>query len=624
MGRSRQRKRERRPPVATGGPVAVPRPRRAAPARAVDVTALAWGALLVALTALAYGPALRAGFIWDDNLWITGNAALRSTDGLRRIWLEPLSAPQYYPLALTSFWVEYQLFGPDPRVFHAVNILLHGLSAVVLWRLLVRLTLPGAWLAAAAFALHPVHVESVAWVTERKNVLSGLCYLLAFRVFVDVLLPDSRSRQVRWLLWAGGTALFVAALLSKTVTATLPAALLLVVWWKRKLTARDVLRVAPLLALGAAAGLGTAWLERGHVGASGPDFALSFVQRVLIAGRALWFYLGTLAWPAPLTFVYPRWHVDPAVWWQWTFPLAALAAVAGLWAARGRLGRGPLVAALFFAGTLFPALGFVNVYPMLFSFVADHFQYLASIGPIAALVAVATTRLRLPAPGRTAAAAAVLAVLGLLTWRQTRIYESLETLYRDTLAKNPAAWMAHNNLGRILDARGDAAGARYHFEETLRLHPGYAEGHNNLGVALEHLGNPEEALANYEEAIRLLPDYADAQYNLARLLAQRGRGDEAIPHYERTLAVRPDFPPARSNLGRLLYERGRLDDAETQLRESLRLRPGHPETLLTLGQVLEARGDVAGARDAYAAALRARPGWAEAEARLAGLRGAGS
>jgi protein O-mannosyl-transferase len=628
VGRSRQRKRER-PKAQASAPAPRLQPVRGAsrgwaapPLGGLDGTRARWALVLVALAVVAYLPALGAGFIWDDNLYVTGNADLRSADGLRIIWTEPLSSPQYYPLVFTSFWLEYQLFGPDPRVFHLTNVLLHALSAVVLWRLLVRLAVPGAWLAAAVFAVHPVHVESVAWVTERKNVLSGLFYLTAFRVLLEPMLAD-RAGASRAGAWIAGTLLFVAALLSKTVTASLPAALLLVVWWKRGLSARDLLRVAPLFALGIASGLGTAWLERSHVGASGPEWDLSFWQRGLIAGRALWFYLGKLVWPHPLVFIYPRWEVDAGVWWQWLFPLAALGTVAALALAAARLGRAPVVAALLFAGTLFPALGFVNIYPMLFSFVADHFQYLASIAPIAGGVALAAgaTR-RLAGPARSALAALLVAALGGLTMAQARTYESLEILYKDTLAKNPGAWLAHNNLGRIYAARGETAAALAEFEETLRLHPGYAEGHNNLAVALERVGRADEAIANYTEAVRLYPEYADANYNLARLLAQHGRADEAIARYQRSIRTRPGFAPARSNLGRLLYERGRLDGALAELRESLRLRPRHPETLLALGLVLEARGDRAGAAQQYAAAVQARPGFREAEARLAAVRDA--
>jgi protein O-mannosyl-transferase len=578
-------------------------------------------ALVVAATVVAYLPAIGGGFIWDDNMYVTGNTTLRTLDGLRRIWLEPTSIPQYYPLVHTTFWAEYQTWGgANPQELHLTNVLLHATSALLLWRVLVRLGVPGGWLAAALFALHPVEVESVAWITERKNVLSGVCYLAAALAYLRF---DER-RRAGW--YALAFVLFVCALLSKTVTASLPVALGIVLWWRRgRLGVRDVVPLVPMVAVGAAMGATTAWLEETHVGAEGAEWAFTFVERCLIAGRALWFYLATLAWPAPLVFIYPRWTIDAGVWWQYLFPLAAAAAVIALWAARGRLGRGPLAAALFFGVTLVPALGFVNVFPMRFSFVADHFQYHASIGPLVLAAAAATTaatRLAWPVGTRAAGAAVVLGMLATLTWRQAHVYHDLETLYRDTLAKNPSAWMAHNNLGQILDRAGKFQEALDHFRETVRLFPDFPEGHNNLGAALEHLGKTEDALAEYREAVRLLPDYADGNYNLGRVLLGQGHSDEAIPYLATVTRVRPDFAPARRNLARALAATGHGDEAIAQYRESLRIEPGNAQAHLGLGTLLEQRHDVAAAIEQYAAAARLDPKLAEARQRLAAARAA--
>jgi hypothetical protein len=288
--------------------------RRAAPAPPPSAAARSWsrgGALaLLVLVLLAYTPALDAGFVWDDDDYVTANVTLRSVTGLARIWVEPGAVPQYYPMAFTSLWLDYRLWGMRPFGYHLVNVLLHGLNAVLLWRLLVMLAVPGAWLAAAVFAVHPVHVESVAWVTERKNVLSGAFYLGAFLAYLRFAPPGGRGAgPVAWRAYAAALALFVLAMLSKTVTCTLPAALLIVLWWKRpRLAARDVLPLLPFFALGLGLSLVTIWMEKHHVGAQGADWALSAVDRCLIAARALWFYLGKLVWPAPLVFNYPRWR----------------------------------------------------------------------------------------------------------------------------------------------------------------------------------------------------------------------------------------------------------------------------------------------------------------------------
>ena len=344
------------------------------------------GLFLVAATVLAYQPVWHAGFIWDDDVYVTNNLTLRSVDGLRQIWCKLTATPQYYPLVHTSFWLEYHLWGLNPVGYHVVNVLLHALAAILLWRVLVRLQLPGAWLAAGIFALHPVAVESVAWVTERKNVLAAVFYFAAALAYLrgrrrERMAESKSGVSLRWYFLA--FALFVAALLSKTTACSLPAAMLLVIWWKRgRIAGRDVWPLLPFFAAGVALGLVTSWLERTHVGAQGPEWAFSFPERCLIAGRAVWFYAGKLFWPANLTFIYPRWQINTGAWWQWIFPVAALAVVAVLWRLRRRIGRGPLVAVLFFGGTLLPALGFTNVYPMRYSFVADHFQYLASVGLI--------------------------------------------------------------------------------------------------------------------------------------------------------------------------------------------------------------------------------------------------
>ena len=455
---------------------------------------------LVAITLVVYLPAIRGGFVWDDDDYVLNNTALRTPAGLWTIWFETDPAKRFYPLSqyyamvYTVFWLEYHLWGTDPLGYHGVNVLLHALNAVLLALILRRLAVPGGWLAAAVFALHPVHVESVAWITELKNVLSGAFFLgallayLRFEPMAPVASPAGRNRRFYGL----AIALFACALVSKSVTCSLPAVILLVLWWKRdKIRWGDVLPLIPFFAVGLVLGLLTVWMEKQYVGASGPEWDLTFTQRLLIASRALWFYAGKLVWPTNLTFIYPRWEIDASHGFNYLFVVLTLAAVIGLWLLRRRLGKGPLVAVLFFAGVLFPALGFVNIYPMRYSFVADHFQYLASIGLIVVIVA-ATAKLIARASPRAAygaaAASCALVVLGSLTWRQGYVYTDLETLWRDTLRKNPDAWIAHNNYGNLLTRRGQYKEALEHLNETLRIKPGYPQGYNNRANAYIGLG----------------------------------------------------------------------------------------------------------------------------------------
>ena len=267
----------------------------------------AWLALagIYVAVAAAYFPALRGGLLWDDDAHLT-RPELRSLSGLGRIWFELGATQQYYPILHTAFWVEHRLWGDATLGYHLINVLLHATAAGLFFLLLRRLAVPGAWLAGLIFALHPVGVESVAWISEQKNTLSTVCYLLAAWAILDF---DSTRRRRSYLL---GLVLFALALLSKSVTATLPAALLVVYWWRRgRLSWRkDILPLLPFFALALAAGLFTAWVERHVLGAEGADYALGFPARCLLAGRVVWFYLGKLLWPANLIFIYPRWEVS--------------------------------------------------------------------------------------------------------------------------------------------------------------------------------------------------------------------------------------------------------------------------------------------------------------------------
>lgn len=575
------------------------------------------------LTVLAYQPVWHAGFIWDDDRYVSNNPALRSVDGLQGIWVKPGTTVQYYPLVFTSFWVEYHLWGLQPLGYHLVNVLLHALNAILLWRVLRRLEIPGAWLAAAIFALHPVNVESVAWITERKNTLSGLFYLLAALAWLRFrpLTAGEATRAPDWRYYPLVLVLFLCALFSKTVTCSLPAVFLLLVWWKNdRVERRDVLALAPLFVLGIASGFMTTWMEKHSVGASGADWELSFVQRCLLAGRALWFYASKLIWPHDLTFIYPRWRVDAGVWWQYAFPLAALTVVVALWKTRSRIGRGPLVAVLCFAVTLAPALGFFDVFPFLYSYVADHFQYLACIGLIALTAnAGAAMYQRAGQRGRGLGALAIALVLVLLaisTWKQAHIYQDQETLWRDTLAKNPAAWMAHNNLSDILVQQGKIEEAIWHLEQALRLKPGDAITHNNLGLALAQAGTVGEAISHYEQALRIQPDYAAAHSNLGLALARVGKTKEAMVHYEQALRIQPDLADAHCNLGIALAQAGRVEEAIGHYEQALRIQPDSVEAHYNLGNALTRSGRIPEAIEHLERALRLKPDYASAHYNL--------
>jgi tetratricopeptide (TPR) repeat protein len=639
-------------------------------------------------TLIAYWPMLHGSFIWDDDAHVT-KPVLRSLHGLWRIWFEVGATQQYYPVLHSAFWLEHRLWGDATLGYHLTNVFLHATAACLFGLILRRFWKrdDAAWLAAFLFALHPVGVESVAWISEQKNTLSVVFYLASAMTYLrwrETLVvkqvglggrarplapsalgvsPNERSgATAQPYLYFVALGLFVLALLSKSVTATLPAALLVVLWWQhgRLSWKRDILPLLPWFAIGAIAGVFTAWVERKYIGAEGAAFTLSFLQRCLLAGRVAWFYLAKLVWPANLIFVYPHWTVDPAAGWQYLFPLGAVVLLAALWLLRRRT-RGPLAGALFFLGTLFPALGFFNVYPFLFSYVADHFQYLASLG-IIALAAAGWARWTQGAmaedaagrprgmPGSLLVAIPVLCLLGGLTWRQSRLYRDPQILYRATLERNPGAWLADTSLGVILadDHRLPEAVADY--EQALRLNPDYALGHYDLGNALAQLGRLPEAIAQYsaalklqpssppthlnlgntlyemgnfpgaiaqyEEAVRLSPDSAENQLNLGRALARSGRLPEALSAYEASLRLDPDYADAHFNFGNALANLGRMEEATAQYGEALRLKPDYPEAQNNLGAALMRLGRFPEAIAAYERALQLRGDYPQAEYNL--------
>src|SRR2546423_1274109 len=570
---------------------------------------------LIAVTALAYLPAWNGKPIWDDNRHIT-EPALRSWQGLADIWTQVGATQQYYPLVHSIFWIEQKLWGDSVLGYHLVNILLHGLGAVVLLQILLRLKIPGAWLAAGLFALHPVQVESVAWISEIKNTLSGLfffCPILAYLNF-----DQSRSR----VAYFGSLALFLFGLMCKTVIAPLPAIILVALWWRRgRLRLRDdVMPLLPFFGLGIGAGLFTVWVERTFVGAQGSAFTLSILQRFLIAARDFWFYLFKLLWPAKLTFIYPRWQISGAVWWQYLFPLALVLLLGVLWQLRNN-SRAPLAATLVFLGLLFPALGFINVYPFIYSFVADHFQYLACVGPLTLVAAGITMALDSTAPGkiflRPTVYTVLLLTLGLLSWRQCRAYRDVETLWRTTIARNPDCWMAYSNLGSFLSGRGNVDEAIRDFRKALELSPDQSKDHNNLGKALVQKDRIAEAMDHFQTALRISPDDPDTETNIGAALLQQGDADGAISHLQRAVEKWPRHAPAHINLGNALLQKRETDAAIAEYGKTLELRCDHAESLYSIGNALRQKGDIEEAIIQYRTAIGLRPDYANAHNNLA-------
>jgi len=559
--------------------------------------------ILAVVTLMAYNPAWHGQLLWDDDNCSTP-PELRSVEGLKRIWFQPRATAQYYPLLYTSYWIQQRVWGDSPTGYHLINLLLHIGCVVLVLKILRFLRIPGAELAAIIWALHPVNVETVAWIAERKNVLSGIFALAATLWYLKF--DDTRSRRN----YALAIGLFLFGLFSKTAIAALPIAWLVILWWKRGTISwrRDVLPVIPFVCLSITAGLVTRWFENVGLGYKSKLLDLSLLDRCLIAGRAFWFQLSNLFWPSNLTFVYPRWDINAEAWWQYLFPIGVLALLVILWTLR-RWSRAPLAGVLVYIFLLLPSLGFLNIYFFVYSFVADHWQYLACLGIIVPCASGITLLAGRKESWQGWLEPAITLVLGgvlfFLTWQQSRMYTDIETLYRTTIARNPGCWMAQANLGNILYRANRIPEAMDLFNHALKIKP--AVGYYSIGNALLQKGRTSEAIDQYKRALRIDPDYADAHHNLGSALALLGRTREAIEQYQQALRIDPGSSGTHNNLGHALAETGQTLEAIAHYKEALRITPNSADVHNNLAAALAQMGQTSEAIEQLKAALQINP-----------------
>jgi len=513
---------------------------------------------LVLVTVVSYQPVWRGTPLMDDDMYLVNKPELRPLSGLVHLWIAPhvirhSHARQYHPLVDTLFWVEDKLWGDSMLGYHLVSILLHTISALMLWKILRQLAIPGAWLAAGIFALHPVYVDSVAWLAEAKNTLSGVFFFGCILAYLHF--DETRSRRTYALV----IVLFVLGLLAKTIVAMAVLVLPVLFWWKRGTLKweRDLRPLTPLFILGVVAGVLTGWMERNLSGAEGREFEFSIVERLLIVGRAFWFYLTKLLWPADLLFIYPRWEIHSAESWQYIFPIGLICIFCVAWMLRAQWPSG-LAGLLVFGVILAPTLGFFNVTFFRYSFVSDHFQYLASLGLVVPLAAGGATLLegtKYKSAGY-AGALALLGTLAFLTSKHSVMYRDNDTCSRMVVEKNPNHWQSLNNLGVSRLRNNDLPGAIDCFGRALRNAPRgsqvQAEIHVNLGHTYSRQGDTNEAIAQFEKALSFEPDLAEAHHDLANALQRQGRYDEAISHFKSALEANPRSALTMNNFAWLL------------------------------------------------------------------------
>jgi tetratricopeptide (TPR) repeat protein len=628
--------------------------------------------LLVCLCFVAYSPALEGGLLWDDD-WHIPNPAQKSLDGLWLLWTNVGPSSQYYPFVDSIFWCEYHLWGNHVFGYHCANLIQHITSALLLVAIIRRLDLPGAWMAAFIFALHPVNSESVAWMTEQKNTLSALFFLASLLIYLRF---DKDRKPSLYLI---ASALFALALLSKTVTATLPGAILVLLWWRR--------------------GLFTSWVEKQYSGAYGPEFTLTFLQRILLAGRVVWFYIAKDFFPYPLIFVYERWNIEASDWSWYAYSVSLVIGLLILVRVAKR-NRSPLAAVLLYIGVLFPVLGFFNIYYYVNAYVCDHFQYLACISLIAFFSSwFASVQIRQSLEVRalgTAFTILLIAALTISTWIHSHIYSSLDTLSESVIELNPDSWgahahlatsyanipgrkqdaltewqkalrlrplniqdhlgyagtlattpgheeealaqvrrildddkmdsppeqaMVHNRCGEIYaDIPGHSADAMVQYQEAIQLNPRFAEPHNNIGCQLEHMpGRLADAISEYREAIRDCKVYPKAESNLGNALFSAGEYKEGLYHLETAVQEEPTFAAGQYNLGMTLKRiQGRQQEAIPHLEAAIEADPLFLEAHYELGNCLAyAPGQYGNAIKQYEAAIAINPNVPEVHNNLA-------
>jgi protein O-mannosyl-transferase len=620
----------------------------------LPLSVLAGAAIIVIAAFLAYYPSLNGGFIWDDkDLYLTQNPIIKAPDGLWRFscTTEPYD---FYPVSNTSLWIEWRLWELNPTGYHLTNLILHIAEALLIWIILRKLSIPGGFLAAVIFVLHPVNVESVAWISQRKDMLAVLFFLLSILWYLKGMqwagapvgspgsrtwasLPHEVKKKSKNLaatspnfvppvqepilpvvssfilhpssfhLWyCLSLSAFILAMLSKGSVAILPALLLGIVWWLRPLTKHDLLRIVPFLAIALVLTIVNIWFQR-H-GSGEIIRSADFAQRILGAAGVVWFYLYKAILPLNLLFIYPQWHITGGnpLWW---LPLTAVLLVTAiLWWYRKTWSRPFLFAWGFFCVALAPAMGLTDVYFMRYSLVADHYQHLA----IVAVIALAATGFSLwhrslkGAASRTAIelAAAAVIVLACLTCMQSAEYSDEITLYTATIEKNPNSWMAHNNLGSALWQNGFQQKAIDHFEQSLKLNPNYPQVHVNLGAALLHTDHRQEALDHLQQALKLKPNDSKTLFVLGNAAREQGRLQDAIDYFRKALSAKPDYLDALNNLGLALVRAGKPREAIKSYQAALKIDPDLFGTESNLGNAYKQIGQPLQAIEHFEKALK--------------------
>ena len=584
-------------------------------------------AVIAVLSFIVYYPSLNGGFIFDDNDLLTNNALVQSDDGLSRFWFS-MQPVDYWPISNSSFWFEWRLWHLHPGGYHTTNLILHVLCCAMLWRILRALSVPGAFFAALLFAVHPVNVESVAWIAQRKNVLSLLFFLASAYYYIRMELDREEGEErrflphgtSRWYCWS--VFWFLAAMLSKSSVAVLPLVLLTVVAWRRKWVWCDFGRMMPFLVIAVAltsVNIAFAVHHRGEVIRDA-----GFLERLLGAGAVVWFYLYKAVCPLYLCFIYPQWTIETKSFLWWIPLVSCLAVTFMLWKYRKTWGRPFLFAWSYFCIALIPAMGFVDVGYMKISLVADHYQHIALIGVVTLAAAAWAVHMQSSDRGAIVVwgniiAAGLLVSLAGMSWLQNGLYENAFVLYRDVLEKNPRCWLACNNLAVEFESTGQTSEAMKYYGKAVEFRPDYFMAENNWGTALYKQGKADEAIKHFQRAVEIKEDYPEAHNNLGTVYANANRLPEAIVEFEKALKYKPEYYSALSNLA-LAYQLVKQHDKSIALyKDVLKINPSDANAHYNLGLTLKDSGRSADALESFGKTIQIQPGHIDAYMQTASI-----
>ena len=575
-------------------------------------------AAIIVVVLVAYSPTFTAGYIWDDDVYLLENPQVTGSRPFWDIWIGRPNM-SYYPLTTACFWIEWRLWKDWSTGYHVVNILIHALGSILVWRLLRYMQFRGAWWAAMIFAIHPVNVESVAWVSELKNVLTLPFFLLSIWSYLRY--DQSQSRA--W--YCISVAMFVVALCAKTAVVMLPLLLLVLLWWKHgKIAPAQWLSTTSYFAISAFLGAVTLYFENTLPLVGPPVRPEGVLSRLAASAWAIWFYMYKAILPIHLSPIYPRWTVDPSSVMAWLPAIALIACLGTLLRLRKAWGRPLFTAALCYIVMLLPLLGFLNTGMFRMSLVTDHWQYFALIVPIIVIVSpwVRAQEARSLAFRRVGQYTMVFvtAILGGLTWQYCHSFRDMESWARTAIAGNPQAGVAFANLGSVLARRGEIEAAIDCYQEAVQKCPSDSlPAHTSLTNLFWINRDFSNAVRHAAAAVELVPTDVEIRHKLAVGLWTIGQPAAALQHFEWIGQASPDYPGIDAQTGLCWLAMGKPAQAISHLRQAVSRKPQNAEFHFDLATAFSACRRLDEAIEQYRTAIHLRPAYVEAHTNLAVL-----